>query len=344
MVPVSGALRNLGLTLPVVAAPMAGGPTTPTLVIAAARAGALGFLAAGYKTPDAVRSEIAAVRAASVPFGVNVFAPNPVPISTTDYRAYRSSLQAVAGRFEVDLPAEPVEDDDAFAAKIDLLLADPVPVVSFTFGVPGGEVIRALQKAGTTVVQTVTSVEEAALAAEAGADMLAVQGAVAGGHSATLTPERMAAPVPLPDLVAQVVGAVQVPVIAAGGLASADDVAGVLAAGATAAAVGTALLRADESGTSATHRAALVDPAFTETVVTRAFTGRPARGLRNRFIDEFDSLAPLGYPAIHHLTSPMRKAAAAAGEAQLVHLWAGTGYRLAQQKPAGEILTELAGG
>ncbi|MGV0849122.1 nitronate monooxygenase [Mycolicibacterium phlei] len=335
-------LHSLGVTLPVIAAPMAGGPTTPAMVVAAARAGGLGFLAAGYKTADAVRSEIAAVRDASVPLGVNLFAPNPVPVSEADYRAYRDAVQAEADRFGLDLPAAPVEDDDAWGAKIDLLLADPVPVVSFTFGLPGADVIRALQKAGTAVVQTVTSVDEARAAAEAGADMLAVQGAVAGGHSGTFTPGRLPAPVPLPELVAQVTIAVGLPVIAAGGLATPDDVAGVLSAGAVAAAVGTALLRADESGASATHRAALVDPSFTDTAVTRAFTGRPARGLRNRFIDEFEPRAPLGYPAIHHLTSPLRKAAAAAGESQLVHLWAGTGYRLAQQKPTAEILAELA--
>jgi NAD(P)H-dependent flavin oxidoreductase YrpB (nitropropane dioxygenase family) len=311
------------------------------MVVAAARAGALGLLAAGYKTPDTVRAEMAAVRDASVAFGVNLFAPNPVPIERDAYRRYAHAVQREADRFGLHLPADPVDDDDAFGAKVDLLLADPVPVVSFTFGLPGADVIRALQKAGTTVVQTVTSVPEAEAAAAAGADMLALQASVAGGHSGTFTPERLPAPVPLTDLVAQVTGAVRLPVIAAGGLATAGDVAAVLGAGAAAVAVGTVLLRAEESGASATHRAALTDPLRTETVLTRAFTGRPARGLRNRFIDEFESQAPLGYPAIHHLTSPLRKAAAAAGEADLVHLWAGTGYRHAGEKPTATILAEL---
>lgn len=334
-------LTDLGVTLPVLAAPMAGGPTSPAMVVAAARAGALGLLAAGYKTPDTVRAEMAAVRDASVAFGVNLFAPNPVPIERDAYRRYAHAVQREADRFGLHLPADPVDDDDAFGAKVDLLLADPVPVVSFTFGLPGADVIRALQKAGTTVVQTVTSVPEAEAAAAAGADMLALQASVAGGHSGTFTPERLPAPVPLTELVAQVTGAVRLPVIAAGGLATAGDVAAVLGAGAAAVAVGTVLLRAEESGASATHRAALTDPLRTETVLTRAFTGRPARGLRNRFIDEFESQAPLGYPAIHHLTSPLRKAAAAAGEADLVHLWAGTGYRHAGEKPTATILAEL---
>ena len=217
-----------------------------------------------------------------------------------------------------------------------------MPLVSFTFGIPDRTVIAALQKAGTTVVQTVTSAPEAELAAAAGVDMLAVQASVAGGHSGTLTPDQMPDPVPLIDLIAQVTTSVPLPDIAAGGLATPQDVAAVLRAGATAAAVGTVLLRADESGASATHRAALIDPARTETVITRAFTGRPARGLRNRFIDDFETSAPLGYPAIHHLTSPLRKAAAAAGESDLVHLWAGTGYRHAREESTATILTDLA--
>nr|WP_263858016.1 nitronate monooxygenase [Mycolicibacterium doricum] len=336
-------LTDLGVRLPVIAAPMAGGATTAAMVNAAAAAGSLSLLAAGYKTPEALRTEIATVRAASVPFGVNVFAPNPVPIDVDAYRRYAAAVQSEADRYGLTLPADPNDDDDAFDAKIDLLRADPVPIVSFTFGLPGGDVIRALQKAGTTVVQTVTSVQEAEASAAAGVDMLAVQGWVAGGHSGTFTPERMPAPVPLTDLVRQVLDKVGLPVIAAGGLAAASEVTAVLRAGASAAAVGTVLLRAEESGASASHKAALADPSRTETVLTRAFTGRPARGLRNRFIDRFEASAPLGYPAIHHLTSPLRKAAAAAGDSDVIHLWAGTGYRHAAEKPTAAILTELAG-
>lgn len=335
-------LTNLGLSNPVMAAPMAGGATTPAMVIGASRAGSLGMLAAGYKTPQSLATEIAAIQRESIPFGVNVFAPNPVPISAASYHSYAATLRREADRFGLTLPAEPIEDDDAFAAKIELLLSNPVPLVSFTFGIPDRTVIAALQKAGITVVQTVTSAPEAELAAAAGVDMLAVQASVAGGHSGTLTPDRMPELVPLIDLIAQVTTSVPLPAIAAGGLATPQDVAAVLRAGATAAAVGTVLLRADESGASATHRAALIDPARTGTVITRAFTGRPARGLRNRFIDDFETSAPLGYPAIHYLTSPLRKAAAAAGESDLVHLWAGTGYRHAREESTATILTDLA--
>ncbi|MGB8391337.1 nitronate monooxygenase [Mycobacterium sp.] len=335
-------LSASGLTIPIIAAPMSGGPSTPAMVHAAARAGALGFLAAGYKTPDAIGSEISAVRSASIPFGVNVFAPNPVPVEPDAYRRYAEMVQREADRFGLTLAAHPVEDDDYFGAKIDLLLSEPVPFVSFTFGLPDDAVIRALQAVGTTVIQTVTSAAEAKLAADAAVDVLAVQSRQAGGHSGTFTPDRPPRPLPIGDLVAEITSTVKLPVIAAGGLATADDVAEVLHAGAEAAMVGTVLLRADESGASATHQAALTDPARTATVVTRAFTGRPARGLRNTFIDTYEAHAPLGYPAIHHLTSPLRKAAAAAGEPDLVHLWAGTGYRHATKESTTQILTHLA--
>ncbi|WP_199256245.1 NAD(P)H-dependent flavin oxidoreductase [Mycolicibacterium mengxianglii] len=335
-------LTDLGMTIPLIAAPMAGGATTPAMVIAASRAGGLGLLAAGYKSAEAVEAEIAAVADASVPFGVNVFAPNPVPVTAETYREYAAAVQQRADRFGLNLPTDPRDDDDAFIDKIDVLLAHPVPVVSFTFGVPGADVIRALEKVGTAVVQTVTSPQEAELAAAAGVDMLAVQAAVAGGHSGTLTPDRMPEPVPIGELITRVANAVHLPLIAAGGLATPKDVSAALRAGAAAAAVGTVLLRAEESGASATHQAALADPARTETVVTRAFTGRPARGLRNAFIDEFEPIAPLGYPAIHYLTSPLRKAAAAADEPELLHLWAGTGFRHARKEPTAKILADLA--
>ena len=335
-------LSGLGVTLPVIAAPMAGGPTTVDMVVTAARAGSFGFLAAGYKTPEAMQKEIAQVRSAAVPFGVNLFAPNDVPAESEAYHRYVAAIQPEADRFDLTLPADPIEDDDSFSAKIDTLLAQPVPVVSFTFGIPDDDVIRSLRSAGTLVIQTVTSGSEAELAANAGVDALAVQSAFAGGHSGTLTPERRPDEIPLADLVCEVRHHVRLPILAAGGLATTEDVAAVISAGAYAAAVGTVLLRTRESGASATHRAALNDPRRTETVVTQAFTGRPARGLRNAFIDTYESQAPLGYPAIHHLTSPLRKAAAAVGQPDLVHLWAGTGYRHATEESTGEILTRLA--
>ncbi|WP_374021388.1 NAD(P)H-dependent flavin oxidoreductase [Mycobacterium sp. HNNTM2301] len=335
-------LAGFEMSIPLVAAPMAGGPTTPEMVSAATRAGGLGMLAAGYKTVEAVEAEVKQVRAEGIPFGINLFAPNPLPVDPASYRTYAAIVQRDAEQFGLTLPPEPIEDTDRFDEKVALLLDDPVPMVSFTFGIPPRAVIAALRKAGSVVAQTVTTPEEAVQARDAGVDMLAVQAAAAGGHSGTLSPREPLRPVPIAELVERIVAAVPLPVIAAGGLATPAAVAEVIRAGAAAAAVGTVLLRADESGASATHQAALTDPAFTETVLTRAFTGRPARGLRNAFIDAHEAQAPLGYPAIHYLTSPLRKAAAAAGKPDYVHLWAGTGYRNATAEPTSEILRRLA--
>ena len=337
-------LGGLGLGIPLIAAPMAGGPSTPALVAAAARAGGLGFLAAGYKAPEAVAGQIAEVREARVPFGVNVFAPNPVPAEQGAYRRYAEAIRPEADRYGLDLPAgDPVEDDDGWGAKVALLLADPVPVVSFTFGFPEPRIIAALRRGGTLVALTVTSAEEARGAAQAGADLLIVQASAAGAHSGTLTPQRIPPPVPLTTLIGQVRAETTVPLLAAGGLGEPGDVAGVVRAGAGAAVVGTVLLRAVESGASPAHQAALAGPARA-TVITRAFTGRPARGLRNTFTDRYSAVAPAGYPAIHHLTSPLRRAAAAAGDIERLHLWAGTAYRHATAEPAGRILARLASG
>jgi NAD(P)H-dependent flavin oxidoreductase YrpB (nitropropane dioxygenase family) len=336
-------LARLGVELPVLAAPMAGGPGTPELAIAAGRAGSLGFLGAGYKTPEAIAAEIGAVREAGVPFGVNLFAGTPVPVDRREFARYALELRPEAQALGVELDARaPREDDDRWSEKLEVLLADPPPLVSFTFAVPPPDDLAALRARGSVLVQVVTSPAEAAAATEAGVDALAVQSSAAGGHWGTFTPGEPAAPGSLSDLLAAVAERSALPLLAAGGLATPQDVSGALGAGARAALVGTALLLAQEAGTVEAHRAALAD-GTRETTVTRAFTGRPARGLRNGFIERHEAGAPIGYPAIHHLTAPVRRAAAASGEPERLHLWAGTGFREARAQPAGEILQRLSG-
>jgi NAD(P)H-dependent flavin oxidoreductase YrpB (nitropropane dioxygenase family) len=339
------ALVNLNLTNPVLAAPMAGGPSTPALVMAAARAGTIGFLAGGYKTAEGLAEQINAVRSQTEAFGVNLFAPNPLPVDPEAFRSYARLIQPEADPYAIDLVAmSPIEDDDNWHAKIDLLLTVPVPVVSFTFAIPQTAVIDALRRAGTVVIQTVTSPEEARLAAAAGVDLLAVQGFRAGGHSGTFTPERPPERTELPDLIRQVRLGVTLPLIAAGGLSTSADVAAVLHAGADAAMVGTVLLRTDESGASPVYKAAMAERADCQTVVTRAFTGRPARALPNLFMQRYNAAGPSGYPAIHHLTSPLRRAAVTAGDVERINLWAGTGHRHANNEPAAGVLARMADG
>jgi nitronate monooxygenase len=321
----------------IVVAPMAGGPSGPELVAAAGRAGALGFLAAGYKGPAAMGAEIAAVRAATCePFGVNVFVPGAAYADREALDRYLTSLRGAGPLGQADW------DDDGFDAKVATLLADPPPVVSFTFGCPSAEVISALRNAGSLVAVTVTSPGEAALAAAAGADALCVQGYEAGAHRGTfVNDDAPGRDYGLLSLIGQVAGVTGLPQIAAGGIVGPRQVRAVVAAGAVAAQCGTAFLRCPESGAHPRYKAALADPRYTATALTRAFSGRPARGLVNQFIRDHRD-APAAYPEINNATRPLRAAAAADGDPERMSLWAGQGYRSATENPAGEIVERLS--
>ncbi len=329
------------LRRPVVVAPMAGGPSTADLVIAASAAGALGFLAAGYKSAAAMRAEMDAVEASGAgPYGVNVFvpgAPAPDPEAVRDYVA---GLAAEAGALSVQA-GEPDWNDDDWDAKVAALLDHPPPVVSFTFGCPEAGVIAVLRTAGSAVWVTVTEPGEAVLAAGRGADGLCVQAASAGAHRGTFSDGPRDAPDhPLPRLLHDVAQVTGLPLVAAGGIMNSRDAAAALAAGAVAVQCGTAFLRCPESGAHPLHKAALADPAYTQTAVTRAFSGRAARGLVNRFMLDHPG-APPGYPEINNATRPLRAAAAAVGDSGGMSLYAGEGFRAATARPAAEVVAYL---
>ncbi len=208
----SDLLASLGADLPIIAAPMAGGPSTPALVASAAKAGGLGFLAGGYKTAALLAEQITEVRRQTAFFGVNLFAPSPVPVDPTAFQRYAKALAPLAARYDIDLTGtNPVEDDDDWDDKIALLVSQPVPVVSFTFGLPHPDVIRRLQRAGTRVVQTVTNPDEAQRADDTGVDGLVVQGYQAGGHSGTFEPAEPVRDIPLTTLIQSVREQVRLP-------------------------------------------------------------------------------------------------------------------------------------
>lgn len=348
----------------IIAAPMAGGTSTPGFVTAVHGAGGLGFLAAGYKTVAAMQAEIAAVRSAAARFGMNLFVPDPAqlppsPAVRSRLEAYRAQLEPDALRYGVDVPPLRLDDDDHWDAKVQVLLDDPVEWVSFTFGLPGSGIVQALQRAGSTVLATVTTVAEAVEAAGQGVDALVVQHPCAGGHSGAFQPRPASGgdnagggnadgdnvddgnvPGTTAELVTRVRAAVGLPLVAAGGVMDRAGVDAVLAAGAQAAQLGTALLRTGESGARQLHKDALASPHFTRTGMTRAFTGRPARALVNEFVRDHPD-APESYPAVHHLTAPLRAAAAAAGDPERLNLWAGTGWRQARTGSVAEVLAGL---
>ncbi|MFE9449432.1 nitronate monooxygenase [Streptomyces sp. NPDC006739] len=340
----SSALTDL-CTHPVVQAPMAGGVSVPQLAAAVSEAGGLGFLAAGYKTADGMYQEIKQLRGlTSRPFGVNVFLPQPELAESGAVEVYAHQLAGEAAWYETELGDPDSGRDDGYDAKLAVLLDNPVPVVSFHFGVPAREVLDSLRRAGTFTLVTVTTADEALAVERAGADAVIAQGVEAGGHQGAHRdiPENDGSGIGLLSLIAQVRETVSLPVVAAGGIMRGSQIAAALAAGASAAQLGTAFLATPESGANALHKQALTNPLFARTELTRAFSGRPARGLVNRFLREHGPYAPAAYPEIHHLTSPLRKAAAKAGDAQGMALWAGQGHRMARDLPAGRLVEVLA--
>lgn len=324
---------------PIVLAPLAGGPSTPELTAAVAEAGGFAFLAAGYLSADTMRDRIAQTRSLTArPFGVNVFVPGR-PSDPDVIATYAERLAPEAEALGVAL-GEPRFDDDDWDAKIDALADDPPAVVSFTFGCPSDAAVRRLHRAGAEVWVTVTTPDEAMAAQAAGADGLAVQGAEAGGHRGTWRDDDpLIRGIGLLALVQLVRARTDLPLVAAGGIATSDGVDAVLAAGAAAAAVGTAFLLCPEAGTAEVHRAALRGDA--PTALTRAFTGRMARGIRNRLLDELSDVAPSAYPEINNLTSPLRQAARRQGEPDVVNLWAGEAYPLTRAEPAAAVVARL---
>lgn len=327
------------LAVAIVQAPMAGGPSTPALAAAVGRGGGLGFLAAGYLTAERLQEEISTTRSQTDRFGVNVFAPGGQPADPDRVQEYAGRLREEAERAGIAL-GPPHFNDDAFEEKIKMLRRDPVATVSFTFGIPPGQAIEQLHAAGSEVWMTVTSPDEARRAASAGADALIVQGVEAGGHRGVFVDDDSQSDLTLLAALQLVRAAVDLPLIGAGSVITGGAIAAVLAAGARAAQIGTAYLLAAEAGTAPAQREATATE--TSTVLTRAFSGRLARGIANRFHYEYGSAAPRAYPEIHHLTSPLRAHARAVGDPDLINLWAGQTHSLAQARSAEAITRGLA--
>ena len=329
-----------GLSVPIVGAPMAGGPSTVELAVAVSAAGGLGVLAGANLACDRLAERIEQTRSAlrGKPFGVNLFLPTAESDPAPDLRAHLQSLDRWARRFGV-ARGEALWDDDQWRAKVELVLAHPVAVVTFHFGCPPPDVVDALHSVGSQVWTTVTSRAEAELASTARLDALVVQGPEAGGHRGTFTNSTTADGDDDPGLLALlrlVQSVTDLPLVAAGGLVHGADVAAVLVAGARAAQLGSAFLLSPESGTSTPHRVAAA--ADRPTAVTRAFSGRPARGVRNEFLDECSDTAPAAYPHLNRAGQPVRAASAAADDEAAVALWAGQTHHLAHALPAAEII------
>jgi nitronate monooxygenase len=332
------------LAVPVIQAPMGGGPSTPELVTAVSTAGGLGSIAAGYLQPDEIRRQVEIVRAATDrPFLVNMFVVEEAAVAAGRARATATSVLA-------DLRAElglPEHDDDApampsateqFSAVLDAAPA----AVSFTFGLPSPDWIAALVDAGCRTIATATTVAEAAAAQRQGVDAICVQGLEAGAHTGShqddAPPRRSTS-----ALLTECRETLSAPLIAAGGIMDGRGVAAALVQGASAVQMGTAFLLCPEAGTSPPHRRALSQDrdAAPDTALVRTLTGRWARAIPNRLVAETSGIDGIGYPELHLMTSALRKAAARQDRQDLLALWAGDLYRLIEQRPAAEIITEI---
>jgi nitronate monooxygenase len=333
------------IAVPIVGAPMAGGPGTPALAAAVSNAGGLGFIPAGYLSADRFADDIAAARAMTTgPLGVNMFVPQPSVADWVALDYYADELENVAEHYQVEVGRPEFGDDDDWERKLEVVADMRPELVSFTFGVPPPDVIRRLSALGLLVMVTVTSTYEAGVAVAAGADSLVVQGPDAGGHRGTFAPDMEPGTESLHQLIDRIHRAHRdIPIIAAGGLGTAEDVAGVLRRGAVAAQVGTALLLSDEAGTNKAHRTAMKNQLFAKTIVSRAFSGRYARGLENEFIRLLDTVAPLGYPEVNQMTLPIREAAADWEDPNGMALWAGTSFEKARTGPVADIVAGLNG-
>ena len=334
--------------LPIIQAPMAG-VQGHALAVAVSNAGGLGSLPAALLAPDALRQELTALKAQTTrPFNVNFFChAAPVPDAARD-AAWRAALAPYHAEFGVDVNALPVATGRLpFSEALAELLAEfAPPVVSFHFGLPSAALMQRVRAWGAVVLSSATTLEEALWLEANGADAVIAQGLEAGGHRGTFLSDDITTQIGSFALLPQLVRALRVPVIAAGGIADAHGVAAAMALGAAGVQVGTAYLLCPEATTSAVHRAALQSGASQHTALTNLFTGRPARGIVNRAVRELGPMSPVApaFPLATALMAPLRAKAEAAGSGDFSPLWAGQNASGCRAVPAAQLTRELAAG
>ena len=335
---------NLGLRLPLIQAPMAGGPSSPELVAACSAAGALGSFGFAYTQPDEMRRQAAFVRSKTErPFGINLFVSAlPGAIEPTGQRA---ALDAVAAYYkELGLPApQPIAPPYAPDLEAQLAAVEDIKPRVFTthLGVLPKDRIKALQARNILVGGSATCVAEAKQLEELGCDFVIAQGGEAGGHRGTHLRNPAEAMTGTFALVRLVVRATRLPVIAAGGIMDGAGVAACLALGAQAAQLGTAFIPCPESGAAEVHKQELLRRKEDETAITDRFSGKPARGLVNRFFTEMAGAPYLAFPAQNRVTGPLRQASGKAGRPDFVALWAGQAAPLSRALPAAQLIQAL---
>src|SRR6266446_3672380 len=339
--------QRLGLDYPIIQAPLAGGGDTPELVAAVCEAGALGFIGAAYLTPPQIVETVRAVRSRTTrPFGINLFAPLPAPTLAREPSPALARVAPFYAELGLPPPTLPAAGGSTFDEQLAVALDSGAAVFSFTFGLLPASAIEAIKGRGMFLIGTATTVEEAVALEQVGVDAVVTQGSEAGGHRSTFASAFETGMVGTLALVPQVVDAVTVPVIASGGIMDGRGIAAALALGAGAVQMGTAFLTCDEAGVPEAYKAAIIGAREHDTRITRAFSGRPARGIVNRFMLEVERAggadAILPFPLQNALTRPLRTAAARQGRAEFLSLWAGQASRLARRQKAAALVARLA--
>jgi nitronate monooxygenase len=335
-------LRELGVEHPIVLAPMAGAGGTPELLAAVSNAGGLGSWGGAYTTPQQILDTVKQIRTlTSKPFAINLFAGGYEPQRHVDPAPMLALVTRVHETLGLAPPVVPPNPQSSFDDQLAAVIEAKPAVFSFTFGLPNADALARLRKAGIRTSGTATTVEEGKKLAAAGVDSIVAQGDEAGAHRGSFLAPFEQSMVPLQALMRDLVKAVSVPIFASGGLMDGRDIAGVLTAGAAAAQLGTAFLVCPESGAPAAYKQALMAVQGDPTLITRVYSGRPARGLRNAFIDMAEGVPVLPFRQQNDLTRPMRNESGKQGLPDYISLWAGRGVARARQMPAAQLVETL---
>ncbi len=338
------ALALLNIQYPIIQAPMAGGATTPELIAAVSNAGGLGSLGAAFLSAEQLLENIQAIRKQTdKPFNVNLFVPAPHQLDKNKLSKMKEKLAVYFDQYQLSFPELKPPFYQDINKLTDVSIEHKVSIVSFMFGIPEQVILDKLKKAGIVLIGTATTVEEAIAIEKQGFDAVVAQGSEAGGHRGTFLKPYDDSLVPLHTLIPDVVKRVSIPVIAAGGIMNSNDIEKALKLGASAVQMGTVFLTCKEAGIPDCYKQRLLNAKTDTTVLTKAFTGRPARGLRNQFTDSFADCdeALLDFPIQGALTKALRQAATKEQNTELMSLWAGQGVALSRDLSASALMHEL---
>lgn len=335
--------EKVGIQFPIIQAPMAGGATTPELVASVSNAGGLGSLAAGYMSPNEIRQQIIKIRElTNKPFAVNLFIPEAHNASPDQIKKACNEINQSC--VELNLKIEPVIEPytQSFEEQIKILLEEKIPVFSFTFGMLDALWISSFKKAHTVLVGTATTLAEAQALERSGIDIIVAQGSEAGGHRGTFLGKAEDALIGLFSLIPQLADTIKIPVVAAGGIMDGRGIIAAMTLGASAVQMGTAFLSCAEAGIPQRYKHALLTKQPDNTVLTRAFSGKLARGIRNKFIDSMNNKNNiLDYPIQNALTNIMRKKAKELNNIDFMSMWAGQAAGLCRNTTSSELINTL---